>query len=176
MQNSFEVQIVKKGTDTLRPDAAFWVLSYELLARDAKGTQKFQQRPDGSPHQFVIADESHNIKDWKAERTKALVPLLRKAKRSILLSGTPTRNSAEELHPQLCGLVPNMAASFCEFRARYCKLQQRNVFGGRQVTCTSCLVPSRSTGTVELRFLCTFLQGHLNCIAASSKSASHIFR
>jgi len=128
-----EVQIVKKGTDTLRPDAAFWVLSYELLARDAKGTQKFQQRPDGSPHQFVIADESHNIKDWKAERTKALVPLLRKAKRSILLSGTPTRNSAEELHPQLCGLVPNMAASFCEFRARYCKLQQRNVFGGRQV-------------------------------------------
>jgi SWI/SNF-related matrix-associated actin-dependent regulator 1 of chromatin subfamily A len=38
----------------------------------------------------VIADESHYIKNQEAKRTKALVPILRQASRTILLTGTAT--------------------------------------------------------------------------------------
>jgi len=125
-----DLQVIKKGADNLNPKAKFWIISYNLLATDSK-KGKFQQRPDGSPHTIVIADESHNIKEWTAARTKAVVPLLRKAKHSVLLSGTPTRNSPDELHPQLCGLLPNMPAKFADFRARYCVQQQSQLFNGR---------------------------------------------
>jgi len=130
-----EIQVVKKGSDSFLPDVKFWIISYGLVASGAKGQKtKFQLRPDGSPHEAVIADESHNIKEWSAERTKAVVPLLRQAKRAVLLSGTPTRNSPEELHPQLCGLVQGISCKFADFRARYCMQQQKQVYGGRVVS------------------------------------------
>jgi SNF2 family DNA or RNA helicase len=128
-----EIQVIKKGSDQLRPDAHIWIISYSMLASNAKSQgSSFQQRPDGTPHGIVIADESHNLKEWGAERTKAAVPVLRKAKRAILLSGTPTRNSPDELHPQLCSLLP-LKAKLAEFRSRYCMQQQSMIFGGRMV-------------------------------------------
>lgn len=36
----------------------------------------------------IIGDESHNLKNSKAQRTKAILPLLKATKRAILLSGT----------------------------------------------------------------------------------------
>lgn len=126
-----EVQVIRKGSERLDPEARMWVVSYALLASDAKRGH-FAQRPDGSPHEFVIVDESHNIKEWQAARTKAVVPLVRAARRAVLLSGTPTRNAAHELHPQLCGLLPSMNAKLAEFRARYC-VQQPHMLGGRSV-------------------------------------------
>jgi len=127
-----EVQVIKKGSDTLNLRAKFWIISYSLLAADMKNG-KFQQRPDGSPHAIVIADESHNVKDWGTARTKALIPLLRRARRAILLSGTPTRNSADELHPQLVGLLPWLPVRIEEFRTRYCVQRPQQIFGGKSV-------------------------------------------
>lgn len=131
---SDEVQVIKKGSDSLRSGAKFWIISYDLFSRDAKGKRQFQQRPNGEAHEIVIADESHNIKEWKAERTKATVPLLRNARRAILLSGTPTRNQPDELHPQLCGLLPNNSIKFKDFQSRYCIQEERMLFGGRLVS------------------------------------------
>jgi len=127
-----DVQVITKGADNFRRNAKFWIISYNLLATDAK-KGKFQARPDGSPHQMVIADESHNIKEWSAARTKAVVAILKTAKRAILLSGTPTRNTADELHPQLSSLLPCLA-SFAEFRSRYCVQQQTQIFSGKVVS------------------------------------------
>ncbi|CAJ1334320.1 unnamed protein product [Effrenium voratum] len=110
---------------------------------------RFQRRPNGQPHGLVIADESHNIKDWSAARTKVLVPLLRQASRAVLLSGTPIRNAPDELHPQLCALMPELNLRIAEFRSRYC-LQQLQNFGGRQV---NRVVGSRCAA--ELNFLLT---------------------
>eukprot|EP00441_Pelagodinium_beii_P043767 CAMPEP_0197637374 /NCGR_PEP_ID=MMETSP1338-20131121/12620_1 /TAXON_ID=43686 ORGANISM="Pelagodinium beii, Strain RCC1491" /NCGR_SAMPLE_ID=MMETSP1338 /ASSEMBLY_ACC=CAM_ASM_000754 /LENGTH=708 /DNA_ID=CAMNT_0043209793 /DNA_START=30 /DNA_END=2156 /DNA_ORIENTATION=- len=143
-----DVQVIMKGADNLDPKAKIWIISYNLLASDAK-KGKFQQRPDGHPHGVVIADESHNIKDWGTARTKVVVPLLRKASRAVLLSGTPTRNSADELHAQLCGLMPEVG-KMAEFRSRYCVIQQQNIFGGRLV---SKVVGARNAA--ELNFLLT---------------------
>jgi hypothetical protein len=132
--NDDEIQVIKKGTDQLRPDAKFWIISYNMFAANAKREHKgFQRRPDGSDHSVVIADESHWIKEWGAERTKAAVPVLQKAKRVFMLSGTPTRNSPEELHPQLAAIIPKFYVKALDFKARYCLQQQQNVFGGRVV-------------------------------------------
>eukprot|EP00747_Dinoflagellata_sp_TGD_P023844 gnl/TRDRNA2_/TRDRNA2_130120_c0_seq2.p1 gnl/TRDRNA2_/TRDRNA2_130120_c0~~gnl/TRDRNA2_/TRDRNA2_130120_c0_seq2.p1 ORF type:complete len:678 (+),score=124.59 gnl/TRDRNA2_/TRDRNA2_130120_c0_seq2:46-2034(+) len=129
-----DIQVISKGTDSLRPTAKFWIMSYNILATDAKTSNgKFQKRPDGTPHRVVVADESHNIKDWGAARTRAVVPLLQQANRAICLSGTPTRNSADELHPQLCGLLPKLKASLRDFRSRYCLEQERKLYSGQVV-------------------------------------------
>ncbi|CAJ1403679.1 unnamed protein product [Effrenium voratum] len=143
-----EVQVIQKGSDQLCPKAQMWIISYNLLASDAK-KGRFQRRPNGQPHGLVIADESHNIKDWSAARTKVLVPLLRQASRAVLLSGTPIRNAPDELHPQLCALMPELNLRIAEFRSRYC-LQQLQNFGGRQV---NRVVGSRCAA--ELNFLLT---------------------
>mmetsp|Transcript_86283 Transcript_86283/g.243119 ORF Transcript_86283/g.243119 Transcript_86283/m.243119 type:complete len:741 (+) Transcript_86283:59-2281(+) len=133
LAEAHDVQVVRKGSDTLNPKCKFWLISYQLLA-GTKAKENFHERPNGTPHSFVIVDESHNIKEWKAARTKALMPVLRAAKRVIMLSGTPTRNSADELHPQLCGVLPWMPAKYGEFRARYCLQQQSLIGGGKTVS------------------------------------------
>jgi len=127
-----DVQVIRKGSEPLNPECHMWIISYNLLASDAN-QGKFTQRPDGTPHGIVIADESHSMKDWGAARTKTMVPLLRQAQRAVLLSGTPTRNSADELHPQLCGLIPDVAR-LADFRARYCVMQQQSFHGGRAIS------------------------------------------
>eukprot|EP00931_Biecheleriopsis_adriatica_P063530 TRINITY_DN38492_c0_g2_i1.p1 TRINITY_DN38492_c0_g2~~TRINITY_DN38492_c0_g2_i1.p1 ORF type:complete len:750 (-),score=183.32 TRINITY_DN38492_c0_g2_i1:155-2404(-) len=127
-----DVQVIQKGAETLNSEAKIWIISYNLLGKDAS-RGNFQQRPDGKPHGIVLLDESHNIKDWGTARTKVVVPLLRKATRTVLLSGTPTRNSADELHPQLCGLMPEIG-KLSDFRSRYCVIQQQIIHGGRKVS------------------------------------------
>ena len=38
--------------------------------------------------QIILADESHNVKNYNAKRTNMLLPMLRITKRCILVSGT----------------------------------------------------------------------------------------
>jgi SWI/SNF-related matrix-associated actin-dependent regulator of chromatin subfamily A-like protein 1 len=40
----------------------------------------------------VVADESHFLKNDKAQRTKATLPLIKRATRAVLLTGTPATN------------------------------------------------------------------------------------
>ena len=54
--------------------------------------------------QCVIVDESHMLKNNYTKRTKSLLPILRAAKRVIMLSGTPALARPMELFPQLSAL------------------------------------------------------------------------
>ena len=47
----------------------------------------------------VIADESHNLKDTRSQRSEIALPIMKKAKRLVLLSGTPALNRPVELYP-----------------------------------------------------------------------------
>lgn len=49
----------------------------------------------------VILDESHYLKNRKAGRTKVLHSIAKKAKRKILLSGTPSLARPEEVEERL---------------------------------------------------------------------------
>ena len=70
--------------------------------------------------QVVVCDESHFIKDAKAQRTKAVVPLLKAARRAICLTGTPALSRPVELYSQVEALRPNVFTKFTEFAQRYC--------------------------------------------------------
>ena len=67
--------------------------------------------------QIILADESHNMKNYNTKRTKMLLPILRITKRCILISGTPSLAKPKELLPQLEMLRPSFKEKFKE---RYC--------------------------------------------------------
>ena len=86
-----------------RPDAnstKVVIVSYDLCHRIMETTLKLVK------FKIIIADECHYLKNGKALRTKAILPMLIKAKRAILLSGTPALSRPSELFWQLHALDP----------------------------------------------------------------------
>lgn len=61
--------------------------------------------------------ESHYLKNDKALRTQALMPVLKSAKRTILLSGTPALSRPMDLYTQLDALRPGTFGSRFDFGA-----------------------------------------------------------
>lgn len=53
---------------------------------------------------MVVVDESHYLKSRNAARTRILVPLVRSAKRAILLTGTPALGRPEEVKQQVLSM------------------------------------------------------------------------
>jgi SWI/SNF-related matrix-associated actin-dependent regulator 1 of chromatin subfamily A len=76
----------------------------------------------------VILDESHYIKNHKAQRTKRLTPLCKNARRVFLLTGTPILNRPVELWSQLMALGLTDFGDLFKFGRRYCRLH-RGRFG-----------------------------------------------
>jgi hypothetical protein len=59
---------------------------------------------------MVIVDESHYLKNTKTKRTKAVLPVLQRAKRVVLLSGTPALSRPNELFTQVTLFVLRLSA------------------------------------------------------------------
>ena len=74
-------------------------------------------------HNFgmVVADESHCLKDSKAQRTKAAAPLLAAARRAVCLTGTPALSRPIELFSQLQALQPRLFRSVSDYAQRFCQ-------------------------------------------------------
>lgn len=68
---------------------------------------------------MILCDESHYLKSGDANRTKLVLPLLKSAKRRILLSGTPALSRPAELHTQLEALGSPIFKSFHQFGLRF---------------------------------------------------------
>lgn len=49
----------------------------------------------------VVCDESHALKSHSAKRTQFLWPVVQRAKRAILITGTPALSRPIELFPQV---------------------------------------------------------------------------
>nr|VZI37460.1 unnamed protein product [Spirometra erinaceieuropaei] len=95
------------------------VFSYDLLSRCAAKLSEFP------PFGVVIMDESHFLKNFKTARTKAAMPLLKAAKRAILLTGTPALSRPMELFPQITAVRPSLfKGGFHEFGLRYCAAKE----------------------------------------------------
>lgn len=69
--------------------------------------------------QAVICDESHYLKNHAAKRTKAVnlnfMPSEKGSRVRLLLSGTPVRNTIEDLYSQLTLVSPGIWATHTEF-------------------------------------------------------------
>ena len=118
-----DVQVITKGKDAVRGDAKIVIAPYVLL----EPNPHLSMRPGATklPYNVVICDESHYIKDPSSKRSKAAQKILKKAKRIVLLSGTPSMNNAEEMYAQMVHLLPiAKKPTLTEFRERYCVMSQ----------------------------------------------------
>uniref|UniRef100_A0A672QW51 SWI/SNF-related matrix-associated actin-dependent regulator of chromatin subfamily A-like protein 1 n=1 Tax=Sinocyclocheilus grahami TaxID=75366 RepID=A0A672QW51_SINGR len=110
------INVVVTGKDNLR-SGLINIISYDLLNRMDK------QQPS-SPFSVIIMDESHFLKNMKTARCRAALPLLKTAKRVILLSGTPAMSRTAELYTQILAVRPSLFPRFHDFGTRYCDAKQ----------------------------------------------------
>lgn len=101
--------------------ADFTIINYEQLAKYEKIIKK-------NKFDAIIIDESHYIKNGKADRTRVIKKLFKKIKCKILLSGTAIKNRPIEFYTQLNFLRPDLFRSKEIFGLRYCNAQ-RNEYG-----------------------------------------------
>lgn len=68
------------------------------------------------PNSLLIVDEFHNLRHWKAKRTKVIAKqFATKATYLLGLTGTPMLNSIIELHPQFSMIDPNKWGTLKQF-------------------------------------------------------------
>eukprot|EP00933_Yihiella_yeosuensis_P064606 TRINITY_DN6804_c0_g1_i1.p1 TRINITY_DN6804_c0_g1~~TRINITY_DN6804_c0_g1_i1.p1 ORF type:complete len:694 (-),score=168.26 TRINITY_DN6804_c0_g1_i1:152-2233(-) len=123
------IQTIFKGSEEMREDARFFIVSYDLAVRNPA----FTRTPQGGEFRVIIADEAHFLKNTTSQRSQALVPVLQKARRCALLSGTPALAKATELYNTLDALLPGLLPHSRVFNERYC--ESKMVYtGGRRPT------------------------------------------
>lgn len=98
---------IKTKKDT--PKGKVWVLSYDMLKAFA------HLKP-----MMVIADESHYIKNRKAQRAAAFLKVIKHARYRLLLTGTPALNRPIEFFTQMYALRPKYVKSYSWYAKRYC--------------------------------------------------------
>jgi len=102
-------QLVRKGNEPL--DGDICICSYDMLhALDI---------PVGI-FNVVVCDESHYVKSRKTKRTKAMTPLGKSARFTLLITGTPALNRPVELYSQLYMLRPAYIKNYTAYARRYC--------------------------------------------------------
>ncbi len=109
LRNNFKGE-QKKFTDQTLPSD---VLSYSALGRNKPVTH-----PDS-----LIFDEAHRLRNPEAKQTIRAIDATRKAKQTLLLSGTPVVNDPSDFAP-IMSILTNKAISPEEFRQRYVQEKQ----------------------------------------------------
>ncbi|XP_031970628.1 SWI/SNF-related matrix-associated actin-dependent regulator of chromatin subfamily A-like protein 1 isoform X2 [Corvus moneduloides] len=109
--SSGSTNVIVSGKDNLT-GSLINIISFDLLSRMDKLLK--------STFQVVIIDESHFLKNTKTARCQAAMPLLKAAKRVILLSGTPAMSRPAELYTQIAAVQPTFFPQFHSFALRYC--------------------------------------------------------
>ncbi|EHA98293.1 Zinc finger Ran-binding domain-containing protein 3 [Heterocephalus glaber] len=122
------INVIQNKTDVGRISTSkVTVLGYGLLTTgaetliDALNYQNFK---------VVIVDESHYMKSRTATRSKILLPIVQKARRAVLLTGTPALGRPEELFMQIEALFPQKFGTWTDYSKRYCNAHIR-YFGKR---------------------------------------------
>ncbi|XP_034464061.1 DNA annealing helicase and endonuclease ZRANB3 isoform X3 [Hippoglossus hippoglossus] len=108
------------------------VLGYGLLTTDSRPLVEALTRQQFA---VVVVDESHYLKSRNAARTKILVPFIQRAKRAILLTGTPALGRPEELFMQIDALYPKSFGTWTDFAKKFCNARYRYFGSRRQWDC-----------------------------------------
>uniref|UniRef100_A0A3Q3G0C0 Zinc finger, RAN-binding domain containing 3 n=1 Tax=Kryptolebias marmoratus TaxID=37003 RepID=A0A3Q3G0C0_KRYMA len=108
------------------------VLGYGLLTSDARPLVEALTRQRFA---VVVADEAHYLKSRNAARTAILAPLVRSAKRAVLLTGTPALGRPEELFTQIDALYPGRFGTWTDYAKKYCNPHYRYFGARRQWDC-----------------------------------------
>ncbi|EPZ31756.1 SNF2-related domain-containing protein [Rozella allomycis CSF55] len=108
-----EVGVIYESKNASFDSEQIYVISYDLAVKlsDKVAKKKFE---------VIIVDECHYLKNANTKRTKTLLPIIQKAERRILLSGTPALSRPMELFTQLQIIQPALFKNFFDYGARYC--------------------------------------------------------
>lgn len=122
-------------TDGAEPELGKMIVlgSYDQVTR----RENFQVRHDGKPYEVVVIDEAHYLKSPETARASKILPICKRARRCILLSGTPVMNCAAEAWSLLAALMPDRCGSFEDFCDRY-SVQDTSVEGTPRQTGVRC--------------------------------------
>ncbi|XP_036057883.1 DNA annealing helicase and endonuclease ZRANB3 [Onychomys torridus] len=128
-----EINVIMNKTDTGRVSTSrVTVLGYGLITTDA---ETLIDALNSQNFRVVIVDESHYMKSRTAARSRILLPLVQKARRAILLTGTPALGRPEELFMQIEALFPQKCGTWMEYAKRYCNAHIRYFGKRRQWDC-----------------------------------------
>ncbi|XP_055369149.1 DNA annealing helicase and endonuclease ZRANB3 isoform X2 [Betta splendens] len=128
-----DINLVENKSHTMRIGTSrVTVLGYGLLTTDARVLVETLNRQQFA---VVVVDESHYLKSRNAARTKILVPLIQRAKRAILLTGTPALGRPEELFMQIDALYPKRFGTWTDYAKKYCNAHYRYFGRRRQWDC-----------------------------------------
>lgn len=141
-----DVFLARASCDVAPIGTKLMIVPYTLM-----GEPKFQQRPGiGGDFSMVVLDECHLLRGAGSKRVQAVVPLAKRARRALLLSGTPLVSRAEDAYPlfeillagsapssegasTLNGLSPESSSadlpSIAEFMRRY---KETRIFGSQE--------------------------------------------
>uniref|UniRef100_A0A7M4FTI9 Zinc finger RANBP2-type containing 3 n=1 Tax=Crocodylus porosus TaxID=8502 RepID=A0A7M4FTI9_CROPO len=123
-----DLSIIQNKTDIGRISTSkVIVLGYGLLTTNAQTLIDALYKQN---FKVVVVDESHYMKSRNATRSKILLPVVQKAVRAILLTGTPALGRPEELFMQIEALFPRRFGTWSEYAKKYCNARVR-FFGKR---------------------------------------------
>jgi len=105
------IQIVSSKTPKIDGDVI--IINYDIV-------KKFKDLLIGYNFKTVILDESHYIKNYKAQRTKNTLEIANGADNVLALSGTPFLNKPIEGWTTLSLLKPNVFNKFWTYANKYC--------------------------------------------------------
>lgn len=99
-------------------DADIVIINYDVLKKNLDALQ-------AKNFKAIVCDESHYLKNFKAQRTEAAKALCAKRDYRLFLTGTPLLNRPQELLSQLgaMGRIEEMGG-FWPFAKRYCRAYQ----------------------------------------------------
>lgn len=92
--NPHHIRFIESSKDSPFSDVERWtIMTYDLA-------KKFTRKIRHTPFQTAIADESHMIKRWKAQRTKAIIRCTRHIPSRIPMTGTAITNDPGDVFTQ----------------------------------------------------------------------------
>ena len=112
----YRINILNSSKQKISQEAYFYIISYDLVRNVLKKLRKMI-------FDFVILDEAHSIKNKDSLRAKNILPIAIRAKRLILMTGTPLLAKPYEGYPLLYALRPDLFGYFKKFAYRYCDPQ-----------------------------------------------------
>ena len=117
------IDVVKDGKDAPEPWHDLYVINYDLVRKHAECIKALGAK-------VVILDESHAIKNHKAQRTKAILQICAGVSHVLCLSGTPILNRPIEGWTTLHLLAPRTFRSWYDYVSNFCAGHRDN-FGWR---------------------------------------------
>jgi len=118
---NYSIQIIDKKTDEVSEFSEVVIVNYDLITHSY-----IHQQLKEIQWGLIICDEAHYLKNMEAKRTKAVLArdgLVRYAKRTLMMTGTPILNRPMELYPMLKVLAPTVIAPYSDYYRygrRYC--------------------------------------------------------